>query len=173
MKFRVAAIAAAALAAIAPVPATVVERYYSNAVFPALQRVVTLFSNVWSIALLDVLLVLVVVWLVFQAIGIFVLRRRFGWIAATLRTIANIATAAAIFYLLFLAMWGLNYRRVPISQKMPFDPGRVTPPAVLALAHTTVDQVNGLYASAHTADSVRSPINPSLASAFADAQHTL
>jgi Protein of unknown function (DUF3810) len=173
MRLRLALIAVAALAAIAPVPGAMVERYYSNAVFPALQRVVTLFSNVWSIALLDVLLVLVAVWLVFQIIGIFVLRRRFGWISATLRTFANIATAAAIFYLLFLAMWGLNYRRVPISQKVPFDPGRVTPSAVLSLAHTTVDQVNGLYASAHTGESIRSPISPSLASAFADAQRAL
>jgi hypothetical protein len=173
MKFRLAVIGIAALSAIVPVPPAVVEQYYSNGAFPLLQRAMTAFSNVWSIALIDVAVVVLATWLFFQIVGIFVLKGRFGWGAAILRTLLSIATVAAIVYLLFVAIWGLNYRRVPIAEKVRFEPDRVTLAAALALAQTTVDRVNDLHASAHTKENVRSPIDPSLALAFADAERAL
>jgi hypothetical protein len=54
---------------------------------------------------------------------------------------------AAAAYLLFLAAWGLNYRRVRLTDALQFDPARVTPAAVRAAAVVAVDQLNALYPS--------------------------
>ncbi len=170
---RLALIAVAILAATAPIAPDLVERYYSTGLFPVLQGAATGVSNLASVALLDVLIIAAVTWLIGQVARIVVARKRIGWVAAAFRALANIATAAAVFYLAFLVMWGLNYRRVPMLRKVGFEPGRVTPEAALDLAYNTVEQVNGLYSYAHARETSDVSIDPSLASAFADAQHAL
>jgi hypothetical protein len=72
-------------------------------------------------------------------------------------------------YLLFLALWGLNYRRVPLEKKLPFDASRITRENALRVGNQAVDIVNGDFAAAHaeTAD------GRSLREAFARAQALL
>src|SRR5262245_27702844 len=166
-------IAVAVVAAVVPVPAALVEQYYSTLLFPLLQRGMTAASNLAPIAVIDVAIVVVGVWVIFQIAGAFLLRKRFGWIGGIARSLLNIATAAAIVYLIFLVMWGLNYRRVSIPEKVPFDANRISPAALLALAHRTVDEVNRLHASAHTGDAMFTAVGPALAAAFGDAERVV
>ena len=87
-----------------------------------------------------------------------------------------------------LRLWGLNYRRVPLDQKIEYDRSRVTREAALRLGEHALREVNGLHASAHGLDegprpavrSARSPFRtiggcaePTLETAFASAQRML
>src|SRR6185436_1863183 len=72
-------------------------------------------------------------------------------------------------YLVFLATWGLNYRRVPLADKLVFDAARVTPEAAASLAVRAIASLNRLYLAAHAAET---PL-PALALAFHDAQRAL
>jgi Protein of unknown function (DUF3810) len=167
--WRIALIGAAIGAALVPIPATAVERLYSSAVYPALQRAVTAFSNLLPFALFDALLVSAVAswaWLLVRDIA-----SRGGWTSVVARAGARTATAAAVLYLAFLVTWGLNYRRVPLADKLEFDAGSVSATAALALATKAVAEVNRLHRSADRA--VGAGVDPSLAGAFSRTQAEL
>jgi hypothetical protein len=75
---------------------------------------------------------------------------------------------------LFLTIWGLNYRRVPLVRKLRFDARAVSPDAARELALTAIAQVNLLYDRAHASgwppsDAVDVP----LAQSFAGVQREL
>ena len=167
--WRIAVIGAAIGAALAPIPAAAVERLYSSAVYPALQRAVTAFSNLLPFALFDALLVSVVAswaWLLVRDITM-----TRGWRRIVARAVARTATAAAALYLAFLVTWGLNYRRVPLTEKLEFDVGGVSAAAARALGTKAVAEVNRLYRSADRA--AGAGVDPSLAGAFGRTQAEL
>jgi hypothetical protein len=60
----------------------------------------------------------------------------------------TVVTAAAA-YLAFLLVWGLNYRRPPLTDRVAFEPTRVSRAAALSFAADTVSQLNALFARAH------------------------
>jgi Protein of unknown function (DUF3810) len=168
--WRFAVIGVAIGAALAPLPAAAVEQLYSSAMYPALQRAVTAFSNLLPFALFDALLVSAVaswVWLLVRDIT----RRRGGWTRIVARTIARTVTAAAGLYLAFLVTWGLNYRRVPLADKLEFDASSVSAAAARTLATKAVVEVNRLHRSADRV--VGAGVDPSLAGAFSRTQAEL
>jgi hypothetical protein len=140
---RILTVVAAALAAIVPVPAAWVERWYSRGVYLALQNQVTAVSNLVPIALLDVAIAMVV-----AAMFVVLWRRsrRAGLARAALQTSITVAVTVAAIYLGFLVMWGFNYRRVPLDQKLDFDLARISPAAARQLGDLAVDRVNAIRA---------------------------
>ena len=58
---------------------------------------------------------------------------------------------AAIVYLWFLLFWGLNYRRVPLEQKLVYDPSRITRIRACSSRATAVERVNALVEGASAA----------------------
>jgi ElaB/YqjD/DUF883 family membrane-anchored ribosome-binding protein len=87
-----------------------------------------------------------------------------------LRTLA----AAATLYLVFLAMWGLNYRRVPLDRKLHFDASAVTATSARDAAQLAVSRLNALFAEAHApAEDEAGAIDPRLAQALARATKEL
>lgn len=141
---RAVLVVVAILAAVAPLPASVVERWYSRGFYARLQPVATSVSSVVPFALLDVAVAVLIV-----AAGVAVARRarRDGWRRALRSTAWSAVVLAAVVYLWFLLFWGLNYRRVPLEQKLAYEPGRVSREQALALARLAVDQVNALEPS--------------------------
>ena len=135
---RITLVALAALTFIAPIPRHLVEDHYSTSAYPFIQRTLTSFSNQTALALFDVLLAAVAV----TALLLLVRRGR----------ILNLLTLAAVGWLLFLAAWGLNYRRVPLEEKVAYDPQRVTPAKVTVVARRAVREMNRLYPAAHAGD---------------------
>ena len=155
-----------------PLPPHVVERWYSAGFYPPLQRALTRFSNLTPIALLDVLLVALPI--VLAVLAAREVRRpagtRMTFAGWTLRT----AVAVAVLYLAFLLAWGLNYRRVPLEQKLRFDARGVTPDAARDATRLAVDRLNALYAAAHApASDELGHVDPALAAAFAGATRLL
>jgi hypothetical protein len=48
-------------------------------------------------------------------------------------------------------MWGLNYRRVPMTERLVLDRPAAESGAVLALGHSAVERLNALHGDAHAA----------------------
>ncbi|HET7695768.1 MAG TPA: DUF3810 family protein [Vicinamibacterales bacterium] len=160
-----AAFAIALIAALLPLPPAAVERWYSHGIFPPLQRVLTAVSNLVPFALFDVL------WIGgAAAAGVLVYRSRaYGWKKGTLHVATVLACVAAASYLAFLAAWGLNYRRLPLSDKVVFEEERITAEAHAALGDRAVATLNAEYVRAHE----RPLDRDRLLAAFQDAHRVL
>ena len=143
----IAIVVSATLTWWAPVPPEVVERHYSTRVYLGLQHALTSASNQVPFALLDLLLAAAVaLWI---ALAWRDIRRSATAVRAAgpigVRTIVWCAAASLIFF----ATWGLNYRRMRLIDKLPYDESAVTADAALAAARLTVDRLNRLHAPAH------------------------
>ena len=167
MRWRVALVGLAAGAALLPVPARVIERWYSQGLYPVLQSRLTAASNLAPFALLDALIIIVAAaWLVLAAAD---LARR-GWWRALVATVWRALVWAAALYVVFLLVWGLNYRRARLTERLTFDAAAVTPEALQALANASVARVNALHDAAHAAGwAPADRVDPVLAAAFARA----
>ena len=160
--------------ALATLPAAAVERVYSRGWYPAVQPFLTSFSSLFPIAIFDVFVAALAIWAVWRlypAVRAARPDRLRMWGIALLDLMAG----ASVVYLLFLAFWGLNYRRVPLDAQLDFSTARVTAEAVEALATRSVREINRLYRAAHGDPSAASlqAIRVRLAPAFAQAQRDL
>jgi hypothetical protein len=171
VKWRILIVGCAVAALILPLPARVVERYYSSTFFPSIQPAVTGASNLTSMAWLDVLIVVAGASLLTLCIRDL---SRSTPARAVIRVASRVVTVAAFLYLAFLAMWGLNYRREALRQKVPYDAARITQDRALALARETVVRVNAMHGAAHAEGwSGPADVDLPLARAFAAATSTL
>jgi hypothetical protein len=157
---------AAVAAALLPVRPSWIERSYSEGLYSRLQPFITARSNVIDWSLFDVVCLVggaAALWIIVRAV------RRAGWIRGIVRAIWRVAIFASVGYLAFLVMWGLNYRRVPLADKLAFDPTRVTAAATADLAMRAASELNRLHDAAH-----RVPFDErDLVAPFHDAQRAL
>ncbi len=145
MKGRLALAAAGLAALVAPLSPGAVERWYSTGLYPRIQAPLTHLSNLVPVALLDVAAAAGL-----AAILVVVLRRRRdgGWGRALLRTGGSLVWTAIAGYLVFLLLWGLNYRRVPLAEKIDYERSRITPEAAVAFADTSARALNAGFREA-------------------------
>lgn len=122
--------------AVLPLPSRWVERYYSTGFYPPVQQGLTGLSNRTPVALFDGLLAVLIL-----ALLVLLVRRR---------RIRNVLTLLACVWLAFSVTWGLNYRRVPLGDRLARaeePPSReVRADAFLRMA---VAELNGLAPVAH------------------------
>ena len=171
--WRATLVAVALLAAVLPTPPEAVERLYSTGAYLALQTRLTGLSNLVPFALNDPLVVIVAgVWIA-ALTGDLVRGVRGRWWRVAANLVVRTLVLTSALYLAFLLVWGLNYRRTPLADKLQFDAGRVSPDAARLLAVDAVDRLNALYDRAHAADSDATDVDPRLAAAFARVQHDL
>jgi hypothetical protein len=144
---QLAVVAAAVALAVIPVPPALIERIYSGRLYPLFQPLVTATSNRLPVALFDVLLVSVVLgWLVLAIRD----TGRASLARATIRASVRTVVWAATLYLLFLAVWGLNYRRVRIADRIPFDVSAINADGARTAGLVAVARLNALADPAHT-----------------------
>lgn len=157
----------AATLAVAPLPAGLVERYYADRWYPALQARLTTWSNETGVALFDfILLVLIaaIVAIVWRTLSQARRQRALRVLASGALTLA---TTLAVIYLWFALAWGLNYARPPLERGLQHDPARVSAAAVRALAERAVKETNGAYGAGHAAGfPAAGDIPPSLVTSF-------
>jgi len=167
-----AVVLAAVSAAAIPISPAWVEQFYSTRAYAALQRALTSASNRAPFALFDLLIVVVAAaWI---ALAWRDARRAGGRAGAAARIVARSVVWCAAAYLVFLATWGLNYRRARFVEKYPFDTSRVTDEAALVAARVAVDRVNALHDAARAGGRpAPDAADPELARAFASALHDL
>src|SRR5713101_264021 len=170
MRRRAALVAMAIGAAFVPIPPVVVERLYSTRVYLALQSLLTSWSNRVPIALLDPLIA--GVGLVWIGLAVRDVRSATTWFLSALPILARTIVWSAACYLIFLAAWGLNYRRLPLVDKLSFDASAVTADAARAAGGLAAVRLNTLHAQAHAEGwAAADAVDPSLANAFARAVH--
>ena len=165
---RASVVVVAMAAALLPLPPAAVQRWYAGPVYGTVQPLLTSASNLVPFALLDVLIACVAAaWLLFAVRDLATPPpRRLGALRIVIRTIVW----SAAFYLLFLATWGLNYRRPRLRDTLPYDASSVTPAAALAAGQFAVAQLNALHDAAHAASQpAAGEIDAVLAAAFARA----
>ncbi len=139
---------AAAAATISPAP-LLVEDWFATGVYPGIQRALTPLSNALPFAVLDLLLASALAATgVALAVAIRTARRtRTGW--PILRLAGHVAGGAAAAYLVFLLLWGFNYRRVPLQDRLVLEPGGPSSGAVVRLGLEAASELNSLHAEAH------------------------
>jgi hypothetical protein len=149
MRWRVVLIAATIAVALMPMSADLVERLYSRGGFPIVQTAMTSMSNLVPFALFDVLVLTAIVlwlWLLVRDVKS---RRKNGWPRTLGAILLRTTTILAGAYLAFLLLWGLNYRRTPLTGLLDFDRRRISPAAARALLDRTIAELNALHADAH------------------------
>ena len=145
----IAIVGLALLGALVPLDGGTIERRFSTTLYPAIQQAVTPVSNLVPFAIFDLLTVGGVVALVLVLIRGVRRARRERRLRPLLTALGRIATAGAAVYLLFLVFWGLNYRRVPMTERLVMDRPAPDASAVFTLGSEAVRQMNALYAEAH------------------------
>jgi len=163
---RAVLILAALAAAVVPIPSRLVESYYSKGIYPALQSRITPLTNLSPIALVDLAVLAIVVF--FTMAFARRLRAR-GLAGAVLSGAVNMLTLTACVVLWFFVLWGANYRRVPLDEKLAYDEHRISREGAVRLGNYALHEVNTRYATARSqpAEGV------SLAAAFSAAQRSL
>ncbi len=166
MRWRAALVTLAACAALIPLPAGAIERFYSAGVYRVLQPTLTTISNLVPFALFDLLVVGVVTgWLAFAVRDLRQNKRR--WLPTMARVGVRTVVWSAALYVSFLLVWGLNYRRVRLQDRLEYDGRAVTADGLRSLGLEAASRLNALYDVGH-ADVWPSAhvIDPALAAAF-------
>lgn len=132
-----------------PTPPQAVERWFSTGIYPPIQRAITPASNLAPFALFDLLALAVI-----AVAGVALVRAtrhalRARHVSPLLRTIGHLAAAIGVGYLVFLLLWGFNYRRVPMMERLLVDRAAPSNDAVARLGLEAVKQMNALYGEAH------------------------
>lgn len=164
---RLALVSVAAGAAVFRVPAAFVERVYSTRAYLAIQPLLTSVSNHTAFSLLDALILAVLLVVTYGAVAM-VRGARGRWLRASLQAGMRALTWAAVLYLVFLLLWGLNYRRVRLIDKLEFERSAVTNDAAHDFAIRAAAELKTLYEPAHRAGwSASGDPEPGLAASFA------
>ena len=139
---KIVLIAVALVLFLLPLPASFVERAYTNGFYSFLQPLLTPFANLLPFAIADVLLVAAVVGLpAWWIVRIKRAGRGRRWRAATRMAFNTLALVAAVF-IAFQLLWGFNYERAPLGAKLDFDAARVSAQAAADLRRNVIEQLN-------------------------------
>lgn len=171
---QAAVVAAAVAAGLAPISARGIESRFSTGLYPSIQRLVTPLSNAVPFALFDLLTLGAAIALLVAVVRSVARARRERTARPLVATFGHVAVAAAVVYVVFLAVWGLNYRRVPMAQRLVIDRDTPSTDAVVALGVDAVERLNALHAEAHRIGWHAAPWDDDrLLRAFADVQARL
>lgn len=133
-----------------PLPASLIERAYSNGLYSFLQTLLTPVANLAPFAVVDVLLVTLIIGLpAWWIIRIRRAGRGRRWRAAGRMAFNTLALAAAL-YITFLILWGFNYERAPLAAKLDFDAARVSAQSAVDLRRNVIEQLNREAAARRT-----------------------
>lgn len=160
------------LVALVPLPTAFVERAYSERAYPAFQHQLTSWTNLTTVAVADV-----VIGLTLLAVLLIVLRRLRAGGSPRRKFVVillDVVGVAAFVYVIFLAFWGFNYQRQPLTERVDFDGRRVTPERIEQLTIEGVEALNALYREAHaTAWAEWEELPPKLSMAFSRTEQLL
>ena len=148
VRMAVVAPVLALLVYLVPIPAWVIDDWYSRDMYPWFQNIVTSFTNVLPLAVIDLLLVLAAVLTLHRAWRLFHVMRQRGVIDAIWEGARRIVRFVSVAAILFYWAWGFNYRRLPLDNVLPGG----TPPRV------TVDMLQAGFADAASLASRLRPV---------------
>ena len=144
-------IVAAAWVYVAPPSPNWVEAHYSRTLYPRVQRSLTSLSNRFPFALCDALVLLLAIGLIWWWLS----RLKAAGRGRRLRTTGPLTfhtlALAGLALILFQIVWGLNYSRVPLIEKLDYDTARVTDQSISDIAKSCVTRLNASSSEVHSA----------------------
>ena len=126
-----------------PIPAWVVDEFYSRDLYPWLQTGLTAASNLVPIAVIDLLIVGAAILVFVRLVLLSVLAWREGLLSAMWEGLRRALRAVALVAIVFMCTWGLNYRRQPLETTLARDGAA---PSTVAALQTAVSDANALAA---------------------------
>ncbi len=172
MLWRASILVLAAAAGLTPLPPGGIDRVYSSDLYLRWQPWLTSASNLVPFAVFDLLvLCLGAAWFGLAAVDRW--RGGLAWLAVAGRAAVRTAVWAAALYVAFIVLWGLNYRRVPLADKLQFEAAGVSAAAARSLAVRAVDDLNALHDRAHAGLSNGDEAPRELPTLFARAERAL
>ena len=146
---KISVIIFAVALALIPFPAALIERFYSNGIYPILQSVLTPAANLIPFALVDVLIAALFVglpaWWTIRTVKAGRGRRKKMAAQLAFHTVV----LAAVIFLGFQFLWGLNYERESLATKLDYDEQRLTGDALKQLKLNSIERLNAESAEAH------------------------
>lgn len=171
---RTAVVGLAVLMVFVRLPAQEVERLYSRGVYIRLQNGLTPLSNVVPLALLDLAALVAAAGAVYLAVRLLRRIRAGDFLASAWTAMSGIVVFAAVVFLLFMLLWGLNYQRLPLTSRLDYSADPPEREEFVALAREAVEHLNALHAPAHLAAWPEwDDMPPWLGPAFTRCQHLL
>jgi len=143
------AIALAIAAATAPLSRDFIENGYANGFFAALNQALVPLTNRVPFAVGDLEAILAIALLLFGWIRTLRRAPRTRRARTVLALLAHTAGWLALALIAFEALWGWNYRRETVVQRIAFDEHRVNAASVAAFSKRIVGILNGDVAAAH------------------------
>jgi hypothetical protein len=128
-------------------PASVVERWFSTGLYPVVQRLITSLTNLLPVAFLDLVLAVPAILVATVRVLRAAVSRRS--VVPVAKAVVGAVVVGSGVYLVFLLLWGLNYRRTPMTERVQMSDAAVSTEAVLALGLEAVRQLNALHGEAH------------------------
>jgi hypothetical protein len=121
-----------------PVPPWAIDQFYSRAIYPTIQGWFTTATNLVPFTLLDFIIIATVFLTARSAVRLLSVARHVGVVDAIWEGSRRLVRAAAIATVLFMLIWGLHYRRVPLESEL--TGGSVAPmPSVPMLQAVAAD----------------------------------
>ena len=137
-----------------PLPQSVVERFYSNGIYPVLQSILTPATNLAPFAVIDLLLIAAMAGLpIWWGVRLVKAGRGHRGEAGGRLLFHTVVLVAALF-LVFELLWGFNYMRSPLARKLEYDEQRLTTDGLKQLARETVAHLNRESATAHAGSDI-------------------
>lgn len=129
-------------------PASFVERFYSNGIYPFFQSALTPVTNLFPFAVVDVLYIALGVALPAWWITRIVRAKRGRRFATAASLFFHTLVIAAAIFISFQLLWGFNYERRPLVSKLDYDEQRLSPESLRELTRQTIERLNAEYAGA-------------------------
>ena len=128
-----------------PLPRSLVEAVYSRSVYPIVRQLVIALSSLTSLVLFDLLLIGGLVALLgWWTLGL-IRAPRGGHLRVLVSLAGQTVVFAAALYLVFLGVWGLNYRRESLGGQLGYTESRVNQPVLETLTAAAIEDLNQLY----------------------------
>ena len=109
----------ALLVLIVPLPAWIVDDFYSRDTYPWFQGIVTTATNVVPMAILDLILIGLTFGVLYRLWRLYRVLRQRGVMDAVWEGFRRSVRFAAVAFILFAWSWGFNYRRIPLETVTP------------------------------------------------------
>lgn len=131
----------------------VIERYYSNGVYPIIARISRTVLGWVPFSVGDILYFMVIFFILR-----WLFRIRKTWKTQWKSNLLSIVGGISVFYFLFHLLWATNYHRVPLFEKMNIE-REYTDADLLAFTQKLIVKTNEIHSSLEKKDSTKI-VNP-------------
>ncbi len=146
--YKIAVITVALVFALVRFPASFIERFYSNGIYPFFQSSLTPLTNLFPFAVVDVLYIALAVALPAWWITRIARSGRGRRLKTAASLVFHTLVVAAVIFISFQLLWGFNYERKPLVAKLDYDEQRLSTDSLRELRRQTIERLNAEYATA-------------------------